>query len=289
MLARHQPRREGKTAGDGLSKSADLGSGANARAGDGTAVDGGAAGRAGRPAGRQWWVVAADDDGLRVGAALGAGGLCVAVAREVVVELAQGRGAVFYGRVVDGDRLALGGGRHEAGAGRRRVGLLEGEEREGIATVTMLRGAEEESRRGGLLLSWRLRLCVRLRLRLRFRLRLRAWLGAWLRLRLRLKLRLKFRLSARARGGQRHGGLRDGAKVVKYGGYMSGRLVGRGFGYRRRSVQGLSKTPGAATCKLCRNSRHSRRLDKGSDRVWPGLVSSQDGGERREGYVVGPY
>jgi hypothetical protein len=98
---------------------------------------------------------------------------------------------------------------------------------------------------------------------------------------------MKFRLSARARGGQRHGGLRDGAKVVKYGGYMSGRLVGRGFGYRRRSVQGLSKTPGAATCKLCRNSRHSRRLDKGSDRVWPGLVSSQDGGEREEGRIRG--
>lgn len=244
-------------------------------------MDGGAAGRAGRPAGWQWRVVAADDDGLRVGAALGAGGLCVAVAREVVVELAQGRGAGIYGRVVDGDRLALGGGRHEAGAGRRRVGLLEGEEREGIASVTMLRGAEE-SRRGGLL-SWRLRLCVRLRLRLRFGLRLRARLGA----QLRLRLRVKVRLSARARGGQRHGGLRDGAKVVKYGGYMSGRLVGRGFGYRRRSVQGLSKTPGAATCKLCRNSRHSRRLDKGSDRVWPGLVSSQDGGESEEGRIRG--
>lgn len=73
---------------------------------------------------------------------------------------------------------------------------------------------------------------------------------------------------------------------------MSGRQVGRGFGYRRRSVQGLSKTPGAATCKLCRNSRHSRRLDKGSDRVWPGLVSSRlrmGERERREGYVVGPY
>lgn len=131
MLTRHEPRREGKTAGDGLGKSPDLGSGADARAGDGTAVNGGAARRAGRPAGRQWGVVAADDDGLRVGAVLGAGGLCVAVAREVVVELAQGRGAVFYGRVVDGDRFALGGGRHEAGAGRRRVGLLEGEERGG--------------------------------------------------------------------------------------------------------------------------------------------------------------
>lgn len=118
-------------------------------------MDGGAARRAGRPAGRQWGVVAADDDGLRVGAALGAGGLGVAVAREVVVELAEGGGAVFYGRVVDGDRLALGGGRHEAG--RRRVGLLEGEQWEGIATVTMLGGAKESSR-GGLLLRLRLRL-----------------------------------------------------------------------------------------------------------------------------------
>lgn len=199
MLARHEPRREGKTARDSLSKSPDLGSGADARAGDGTAVDGGAARRAGRPAGRQWGVIAADDDGLGVGAALGAGGLCVAVAREVVVELAQGRGAVFYGRVVDGDRLALGGRRHQAG--RRRVGLLEGEEREGIAAVTMLRGAEE-SRRGGLL-SLRLRLSVRLRLRLALRLRMGARLGARLgvRLRLRLRLRVEFRLSARARGG----------------------------------------------------------------------------------------
>lgn len=65
------------------------------------------------------------------------------------------------------------------------------------------------------------------------------------------------------------------------------RQVGRGIGYRRRSVQGLSKTPGAATCKLCSNSRHSRRLDKGSGLVWSGLVRSQDGGEREEGRIRG--
>lgn len=64
------------------------------------------------------------------------------------------------------------------------------------------------------------------------------------------------------------------------------RQVGRGIGYRRRSVQGLSKTPGAATCKLCRNSTHSRRLDKGSGLVWSGLVSGW-GREREEGRIRG--
>lgn len=69
---------------------------------------------------------------------------------------------------------------------------------------------------------------------------------------------------------------------------MYSRQVGRGIGYRRRSVQGLSKTPGAATCKLCRNSRHSRRLDKGSDRVWSGLAWSRlRMGEREEGRIRG--
>jgi hypothetical protein len=49
-----------------------------------------------------------------------------------VVDLSEGGGAVLYGRIVDGDRLALSGGRHEAGRGG--IGLLEGEG-DGIATM----------------------------------------------------------------------------------------------------------------------------------------------------------
>lgn len=53
--------------------------------------------RAGRPAGRQRRIIAPDNDGLRVCAALGAGRLCVAMAREVVIDLSEGGGAVLYG------------------------------------------------------------------------------------------------------------------------------------------------------------------------------------------------
>lgn len=45
-----------------------------------------------------------------------------------------------------------------------------------------------------------------------------------------------------------------------------------GVGLRRRSVQGLSKTSGAATCKLC-SSEHSRhQFVSFGQGPWPGLV-----------------
>lgn len=66
--------------------------------------------------------------------------------------------------------------------------------------------------------------------------------------------------------------------MVKYD-ICKARQVGReywGVGLRRRSVQGLSKTSGAATCKLC-SSEHSKasiRVVRTRSLARPGLVWS---------------
>lgn len=93
-----------------------------------------------RPVGRRP-VVAAHNDGLRVGGVFGAGGLCVPVtARVVAVELAQGLGAVLGGAVVDRDGAALGDGRHQAGRGRGVVVGLEREPSKGERQGAVRRG-----------------------------------------------------------------------------------------------------------------------------------------------------
>jgi hypothetical protein len=118
VLSGHEPRRY---TGDSFGEAADLGTGASTATRDGRSVNDGTMGRAGRPARGHRRIVAPDNDRLRVCAALGAGRLGVAMAREVVVELSQGGGAVFYCRIIDRDRLAFSSGGHQAG--RRRVGL----------------------------------------------------------------------------------------------------------------------------------------------------------------------
>jgi hypothetical protein len=82
-----------------------------------------ASGAAGWTAGGQWCIVAADDDRLRIGTALSASGFGITVATwVVVVQLAQGGGAILDGRIVYWYRLTLGGGWDQTGR-RGRIRL----------------------------------------------------------------------------------------------------------------------------------------------------------------------
>lgn len=88
-------------------------------------------------------VVAANNDGFRVGGILSASGFGISMAARVVaVEFTQGFGAMLGGAVVDLDGATLGDGGHKAG--RSRLGLKWESEGEwqgavGVAVICLLR------------------------------------------------------------------------------------------------------------------------------------------------------